>query len=276
MFDEIIEIDPNHRMTKDEVDVHELEIFNGFEDAGRRLLKIREERGWEAKGFASFRDYCASLDERMSLRKAYYLVDQADVNASLSKATGKTVRLPMRQTMLLKDLQPEQRLLAFQEATVTTSKPTEKVLEKAVQKYLPHGGGGGGGGGSSRRKPETSGWTDDDLKKDQELMIAIGQMRGLWGAEDAKLIQDGTIGYKRADVLALASLAKPKLEQIRDLVMANHWTPKQCLEFVGRMPNEFSTVEDLTHWCLAEKGKFLTVNINGFTITVKLTRAVNR
>jgi hypothetical protein len=276
MFDEIIEIDPNHRMTKDEVDVHELEIFSSFEDAGRRLLKIREERGWEAKGFKSFREYCESLDERMSLRKAYYLVDQADVNASLSKATGKTVRLPMRQTMLLKDLEPEQRLLAFQEATVTTSRPTEKVLEQAVQKYLPHGGGGGGGGGSSRRKPETSGWTDDDLKKDQELLIAIGQMRGLWGNDDAKLIQNGTIGYKRADVLALASLAKPKLEQIRDLVMANHWTPKQCLEFVGRMPNEFSTVEDLTHWCLAEKGKFLQVDINHFTITVKLNRAVNR
>jgi hypothetical protein len=272
MFDEIIEIDPNHRMTKDEVDVHELEIFSSFEDAGRRLLKIREERGWEAKGFKSFREYCESLDERMSLRKAYYLVDQADVNASLSKATGKTVR----QTMLLKDLEPEQRLLAFQEATVTTSRPTEKVLEQAVQKYLPHGGGGGGGGGSSRRKPETSGWTDDDLKKDQELLIAIGQMRGLWGNDDAKLIQNGTIGYKRADVLALASLAKPKLEQIRDLVMANHWTPKQCLEFVGRMPNEFSTVEDLTHWCLAEKGKFLQVDINHFTITVKLNRAVNR
>jgi hypothetical protein len=276
MFDEIIEIDPNHRMTKDEVDVHELEIFSSFEDAGRRLLKIREERGWEAKGFKSFREYCESLDERMSLRKAYYLVDQADVNASLSKATGKVVRLPMRQTMLLKDLEPEQRLLAFQEATVTTSRPTEKVLEQAVQKYLPHGGGGGGGGGSSRRKPETSGWTDDDLKKDQELLIAIGQMRGLWGNDDAKLIQNGTIGYKRADVLALASLAKPKLEQIRDLVMANHWTPKQCLEFVGRMPNEFSTVEDLTHWCLAEKGKFLQVDINHFTITVKLNRAVNR
>lgn len=276
MFDEIIEIDPEHRMTKDEVDVHEMEIFNGFEDAGRRLLKIREEHGWEAKGFTSFRDYCASLDERMSLRKAYYLVDQADVNNSLSVATGKTVRLPMRQTMLLKDLQPEQRLLAFQEATVTTSKPTEKVLEKAVQKYLPRGGGGGGGGSSRSRKPETSGWDDDDLKKDQELAIAIGQLRGLWGPDDAKLIQNGTIGYKRADVLALASLAKPKLETIRDLVMANHWTPKQCLEFVGRMPNEFSTVEELMNWCLAEKGKFLTVNINHFAITVKLTRAVKR
>jgi hypothetical protein len=273
MFNEIIEIDPNHRMTKDEVDVHELEIFNGFEDAGRRLLKIREERGWEAKGFTSFRDYCASLDERMSLRKAYYLVDQADVNASLSKATGKVVRLPMRQTMLLKDLEPEQRLLAFQEATVTTSKPTEKVLEQAVQKYLPRGGGGGG---SSRNRQDSPGWTDDDLKKDKELALAIEQMRGHWGADDAKLIQNGTIGYKRADVLALASQPKPKLEQIRDLVMANHWTPKQCLEFVGRMPNEFSTVEDLTHWCLAEKGKFLQVDINHFTITVKLNRAVNR
>jgi hypothetical protein len=276
MFDEIIEIDPSHRMTKDEVDVHELEIFNNFEDAGRRLLKIREERGWEAKGFKSFREYCESLDEKMSLRKAYYLVDQADVNDSLSKATGKVVRLPMRQTQLLKDLEPEQRLLAFQAATVTTSRPTEKVLEKAVEKYRPHGGGGGSSGSSSRRQPESPGWTDDDLKKDQSLAIAIGQMRGLWGNEDAKLIQNGTIGYRRADVIELSKLAKPKLEQIRDLVMANHWTPKQALEFVGRMPNEFSTVEDLTHWCLAEKGKFLQVEINHFTITVKLDRAVKR
>jgi hypothetical protein len=273
MFNEIIDIDPKRRMTKDEVDEHELEILNGLEDAGRRLLKIREERGWEAKGFKSFRDYCESLDEKMSVRKAYYMVDQADINEGLSKATGKIVRLPMRQTQLLKDLPPEQRLLAFQEATVTTSKPTEKVLEKVVQKYRPRGGGGGG---SSRRKPEQVGWNDDDLKKDQELAIAIGQLRGLWGPDDAKLIQNGTIGYKRADVLALAALAKPKLEQIRDLVMANHWTPKQCLEFVGRMPNEFSTVEELQNWCLAEKGKFLTVNINGFTITVKLNRAVKR
>src|SRR5437868_8686067 len=85
MFDEIIQINPEHRMTKDEVEEHESKIFSNFEDAGRRLLKIREERGWEAKGFKSFREYCESLDKRMSLRKAYYLVDQADVNEGLSK-----------------------------------------------------------------------------------------------------------------------------------------------------------------------------------------------
>jgi hypothetical protein len=276
MFDELITIDPQHRMSREEAEEHESKIFSNFEDAGMRLLKIREERGWEAKGFKSFRDYCESLDDKMSLRKAYYLVDQADVNQGLSQATGKLVRLPMRQTQLLKDLQPEQRLLAFQEATSGESKirglvPTEKVLEKAVNKVRPRSSGG-----SRSRREEPPGWTDDDLRKDQELMIAVGQMRGLWGNEDAKLIQNGTIGYKRADVLALASLAKPKLEAIRDLVMANHWTPKQCLEFVGRMPTEFSTVEELQNWCLAEKGKFLTVNINGFTITVKLNKAVKR
>jgi hypothetical protein len=272
MFEEIIQIDPNRRMTKQETEEHEDKIFSNFEDAGMRLLKIREERGWEAKGFKSFKDYCESLDEKMSVRKAYYLVDQADVNESLSKATGKTIRLPMRQTMLLKDLEPEQRVLAFKEATTATSRPTEKVLEKAVNKIRPRSSGGGGGS----RKPEPAGWTDDDLKKDEKLAIAIGQIRGLWGKDDAKLIQNGTVGYRRAEVLELASLAKPKLEKIRDLVMANHWSPKECLAFVGRMPNEFSTIEELQNWCLAEKGKFLQVNINHFIITVKLNRAVKR
>lgn len=272
MFDEIITIDPDHRMTKDEADQHEEKVFSNFEDSGMRLLKIREERGWEAKGFKSFREYCESLDERMSVRKAYYLVDQADVNNDLSVATGKTIRLPMRQTMLLKDLKPEQRLLAFKEATSGTSKPTEKILERAVSKVAPRSGGG-----SSRRQPaEPPGWTDADLKKDQELAIAIGQLRGLYGDSDAKLIQNGTIGLKRADVVYLSKLPKPKLMEIQDLVMANHWTPKEALAFVGRMPNEFSTVEELQNWCLAEKSKFLQVSINHFTITVKLNTAPKR
>lgn len=275
MFDEIITIDPEHRMTKDEADQHEEKVFSNFEDSGMRLLKIREERGWEAKGFKSFHDYCKSLDERMSVRKAYYLVDQADVNNSLSTATGKTVRLPMRQTMLLKDLKPEQRLLAFQEATSSTSGPrvpTEKIFERAVSKVVPRSSGGS----SRRRESEPPGWTDAQLKQDQELMIAIGQIRGFYGPDDAKLIQNGTIGLKRADVISLSKLPKPKLMEIQDLVMANHWTPKEALAFIGRMPNEFSTVEELQNWCLAEKSKFLEVRINHFTITVKLNTAPKR
>lgn len=267
------------RLTKDEAQQLEDLIIQGAttfaEETGPMLLRMRDERGWEALGHKSFKEYAATLQDKMGISSAYNYLNAADVNASLSKSTGRVVKLPLRHALALKDLEPEQRLLAFNEATSGGQevRPSEKVFARAASKVAP--------AKSKKRKASTAsdhtdGWTKDDLAKDQELAIAFGQLRGLYGDSDAKAIQNGTIGYRRADVIQLSKLPKPKLMEIQDLVFANRWTPKECLEFLGKMPDKYSTVEELQNYALATKGKFFTADIEGFTITCKANRAALR
>lgn len=269
-----VTIVPDKQMTAEETSQWESKLLYNFENAGMILLKIREERGWEAKGFKSFKEYCGSLDEIMGTRKAYYLTDQAEVNNSLSQATGKTVRLPLTHALALKDLEPEQRLLAFNEATggKEDAKPTAKVFERAARHVAP------AAPPKKKRKAErddSDGWSKEELKNDTELAMAFASL-AILGADDIKAIQNGTIGLKRADIIFWAKLPRQKVLEIQDLVMGNRWSPADAIKFVGSMPDDNTSVEDLKNYCLSTKGKYYTATIDGFTITVKANRAALR
>jgi hypothetical protein len=269
-----ITINEGVQMTAEETDQWEAKFFNTHANAGMILLKIREERGWSAKGFKSFSDYCKSLDEKMGARKAYYLTDQAEVNRSLSVATGRHVELPMAHALALKPLQPDQRLLAFQEATAgkEDAKPTAKVFERAARHVAP-------AAPKKKRKAErddSDGWTKEDLEKDEPLSNALKILAGAWGSVDVKAVQNGTIGLSRGDILLLAKQSRPELLEVQDLIMGNRWSAAQALKFITTMPDENSTLEEMQNYCLSTKGKFFEATINGFTHTVKANKAALR
>jgi hypothetical protein len=123
---------------------------------------------------------------------------------------------------------------------------------------------------------ENKSWTIEDLKKDEELLAAFKAIDAVYGHDDTKAIRNGTMGFRKIDVLLLAKVPEKKMREMQDLIMANHWTPKECIDFLGSMPTEESTVENLQNWCLSTKGKFYTADIGGFTITCKANRAITR
>lgn len=272
---ELIEIDPEHKMTKAEVEEHEKAIVQGHVDIGMHLLKIFEEHGWEAVGYGSFKEYCSYLDEKMSTMNAYRLKDQAKVNYNLSVNIGRPINLPMSHALALKDLEPDQQVTAFKDAIAGHKKgdpkPTEKAFTKAAAKVAP-------AKAKAKTKPreDSEGWTDDDLKKDNDLGDAFAAIEQIYGKDDTAAIQNGTIAMKKADVLFLAKLPKEKMREIQDIMFETKWTPKRCNDFLNMMPDENSTVEDLTYLCLGTKGKFWEGNFGGFKITCKLERAATR
>lgn len=279
-------IDTTREMSKAEATKYHNQLWVGESIRMYALLKIREEQGWKALGFESFREYAESepiVELFGSTSNVYRTADQAEVCLTLSQGLKKTVLLPMTSALELKPLDPDMRIVAFTKATggKADARPTAKQFEKVVAQLMPKAPRGGGGGGGSKkragRKEEQTSWTVEELKTgDTELAMAFVSVAGVWGSKDVDAIRNGTIGLKRADVLFLAKLPKPKLLEIQDLVMGKRWSPKEALEFVNSMPDENTTVEELQNYCLATKGKFFTMEIGGFTITCKNNRAAKR
>lgn len=266
------------RMTKEAAQALHEKIIDGARtfaySTGNMLLQMQNERGWEALGHASLKEYMNAVRGETGLSSMYNWLDTATVNDNLSRATGRVIELPITHALVLKDLEPEQQVLAFTEATEGGKeiRPTVKVFERVVKKVAP--------APKKKRKAATrddssDGWTKEDLAKDTELAMAFASL-SILGDSDVKAIRNGTIGLKRADILFWAKLPKPKVLEIVDLVMGNRWTPAEAVKFVNSMPDENSTVEELQNYCLATKGKFYTATINGFTITVKANRAALR
>lgn len=279
-----ITIDTTREMSKAEATKYHNQLFVGESIRMYALLKIREEQGWKALGFESFREYAESdpiVELFGSTSNVYRTADQAEVCLTLSLGMKKTVLLPMTQALELKPLDPDQRIVAFTKVTggKADARPTAKQFEKVVAQLMPKAPRGNGSGAKKKkagRKEEQTSWTPDEVKGDNELAMAFVSVTGVWGSKDVDAIRNGTIGLSRADVLFLAKLHKPKLVEIQDLVMGNRWKPKDAIEFVNSMPDENTTVEELQNYCLATKGKFFTMEIGGFTITCKNNRASKR
>jgi hypothetical protein len=271
-----VTIDPEHRMTKSEAEEQEKAIFDNIYDSGMRLLKIRDERGWEALDYPSFREYAHHLDDRMSLRKIYYLVEQAEVNLNLSGALGKPIHLPMKHALALKDLEPDKQVEAFQAATGSWKKGNPKLTEKDFAKVAARIAPQAKSETKRKHRDESEGWSKEDLVKDTELADHFLMIESVYGAEDTKAIKDGKVPMKRADVLYLARLPKEKIEAIQDLIFTTRWSPQDCVKFITSAPAENSTVLDLKHLCLATKAKYWSGVFGGFTVTIKGKNAAQR
>jgi hypothetical protein len=281
-----VEIDTTHEMSKAEATKYHNQLFVGESIRMYALLKIREEQGWKALGFESFREYAESepiVELFGSTSNVYRTADQAEICLQLSLGMKKQVLLPMTTALELKPLEPDQRIIAFTKVTSgkPDARPTAKQFERVVAQLMPKTPSGGGGGGGSKkragRKEDQTSWDLEDIKKnDPTLAMAFVSVAGVWGSKDVDAIRNGTIGLNRADVLFLSKLPKPKLVEIQDLVMGNRWSPADAVKFVNTMPDENTTVEELQNYCLATKGKFFTMDLGGFTITCKNNRAAKR
>ena len=128
-----VTITPGHQMTKDEARQWEEKILHNNYNSGEILLKIREERGWAALGFSSFKEHDGQSLQEMGLSSAYRIADQAEVNRGLSEGMGRKVVLPLTHALVLKELEPEQRLLAFKEAIATNPRPDCEGCFRAVR-----------------------------------------------------------------------------------------------------------------------------------------------
>jgi hypothetical protein len=239
------------------------------------LLRLDRERGWEALGYKSWRECATAMGAQLGIeeRSLYKWHDWAEVNDNLSRGTGKIVRLPETHALALKDLEPEQQLLAFAQVTEgkEDQRPPAAAFEKAARKVAP------AAAPKKKRKAEREdGWTKEELQKDSQLAMALVSIAGVWGSKDVDAIRNGTVPLKRADVLVLAALHKPKLVEIQDLVMGERWTPERALKFVNSMPDENTTLEEMRWFCLATKGKYYEATVDGFAYTVKATRAARR
>lgn len=118
-----------------------------------------------------------------------------------------------------------------------------------------------------KKEPEKTSWTHDELKKDEELTDCFTAIASIYGPDSTRSIRTGTIGLKRKDIVFLSRLPKQTMEDIRELVFENRWTPKESVEFLQRMPDENSTNEEMRHWCLATKEKKFVADIKGFRHT---------
>ena len=173
----------------------------------------------------------------------------------------------MTRNTIRRDLEPEKRAslmanwLAKKKAS-GEAVPTQKeaaakagvsrsTLQRAVKKV------------SDKGPPS---WTQEDLKKDGELMNAFVSIAAIFGNDDTKAIRLGKLNYKRADVIELANMGGG-MEEIRELVMRKYWTPKRCKDFLKTMPDENTTLEEMVYYTLSDPGKKLTVEINGFRHT---------
>jgi hypothetical protein len=243
---------------------------------GVLLFRLDKERGWEALGYKSWRECALEMGTQMGIQQStvYNLRDWAEVNDNLSRGTGKVVQLPEMHALALKDLQPEQQVLAFTEATAgrEDQRPAAIVFERAARKVAP-------AAPKKKRKAQrddSDGWTKEDLEKDEALAAALKTLGSVWGLADLKAVQNGTIGLSRADILLLAKQSRPELLEVQDLIMGNRWSAAQALKFITTMPDENSTLEEMQNYCLSTKGKFFEATINGFTHTVKANKAALR
>jgi len=260
MFDDLVDKTDNQKLLALEKIIEE--GLRTFTDVGSALLQIRDGELYQPQ-YSSFEEYCRERWD-MEHSHAYRLMDSAKVMANLKTSPiGEVLPTNESQTRPLASLSPEQQVEAWKEATTTAPKgkrPTGGLVQKIVDRFR---------GKPSNKKVRESGWTADEVKKDQPLFDALTAIAKVYGNDDTKDIRKGGAGLTRAEVLALAKLPAEKMRSIQDLILANHWPPKKALHFLAQKPDSRSTNEEMQNWCLGTKNKVFSVIIGGFTHTCK-------
>ena len=259
MFDDLTDKTGDKKLVELEKIIEE--GLRTFTDVGSALLQIRDGKLYHPQ-YSSFEEYCRERWD-MEHSHAYRLMDSAKVMANLKTSPiGEVLPTNESQTRPLTSLPPQQQVAAWKEATTTAPEgkaPTGGLVQKIVNRIL---------GTPSKTKLRTSGWTVDEVKKDEPLLAALTAIAKVFGNEDTKGIRKG-IGLTKPDIIELAKLSAEKMRLVQDLVMANHWTAKHALKFIEDKPDEDSKIKDLKNWCLGTKNKVFTTEQGGFTVICK-------
>lgn len=246
-------------------------IMTAGDEMGHCLLQINEGKGWEHLGFKSFKDYCASVGDRLGQKSTIYnLIDKAKVERNISEELGKPVRLGLTHAQALSELPPEGQVEVYKEFASTKSMlpPTAKQFAAKATAWLKAHG--------LLKKSKTTkvayGWSEDDLDKDNALSDALDGIEKVYGKGQRRAIQEGAIELSRKEVIQLAKLPDPKMREVQYLIIENRWSLQRSLDFVSRSCDEKSTAQELAWLAMTNKSQRLDATINGFQYTVVHTR----
>ena len=124
----------NYEMTAEECDLY-VKLFHKAEaDQRFYLLKIREEKGWKAKGFLSFDDFGREV-LGCDVKRLYQLAKAAEVQLSLSDSTNGR-KIPERTLRPLAPLTADERRQVWDEATTKAAEEHKKLTAKMVQEAV--------------------------------------------------------------------------------------------------------------------------------------------
>jgi hypothetical protein len=124
----------NYEMTEDECDLY-VKLFQRAESDQRfYLLKIREEKGWKAKGFESFDKFGESV-LGVTIGRLNQLARAAEVQLSIGNDTN-GINIPERSLRPLAPLSDEERRVVWAEATAKAEEDGRKLTAKMVQEAV--------------------------------------------------------------------------------------------------------------------------------------------
>lgn len=123
-----------------------------------------------------------------------------------------------------------------------------------------------------KKEPQKTDWSDAELKEDTDLRQALTKIGVVHGKSVEVAVQVGTVGLNRKEVLYWADLTNEQMDSIEDFVMGKNWKPSEAIDFLEKMADENSTVEDLQNWALANPAKVFTADIGGFEVTCRLKK----
>ena len=119
------------------------EVRGHLRDAKWRLLEFYERDGWQALGYASFKECAAAeLNASASSNYCYDVLSAARVERNLRAAMPEVVahyQLPVSQALALAPLEPEQQVAAYDLArrVAGTQTLTERLVLQAVRDVAP-------------------------------------------------------------------------------------------------------------------------------------------
>jgi hypothetical protein len=260
---------PIKLMTKQEAQEKDAQIIKLSSDyidiVGPIALEIRDREGWRALGFKNWTDYCKHVGKRISAVNVMRLAQKAEVEQNVQ------ARLPMRHALVLTKIDsPEGQREVFEEVKKAYPRPVELNYQTYVDKWFRENQPEAKRGHRSHQE----GWTRGDLEDDSELAAALGKIENVYGHEDRKAIQDGTIGLTRKDIIALSALHTDKMKEIHYLIVANHWDVTTAIRFVSKKPHPDTTIVELTHYCLSTSELHYNCSVGGFDISIKACPAV--
>lgn len=267
METEVIEV---RVMAKDKALALDAEIvaFNDdwFRNVAPLMTEMRNGSGYKALGYSTFRDYCASVDERLGYKMAVYrLVDRIDVESNIG------VPLAAESAYALAKLpSPEAQREVFKSAMDEYAKPLARNFKTLIDRWFKKHDKKRAGG-----KSERDGWSKADLEDDGELATALDRIEGVYGHNDRKALQDGSIGLSRKDIIGLAAFHVTKMKEVQLLIMAKHWDLATSMKFINKQPDAKTKVHELQDHCLATPGLFYTCQIDGFDLSVRACKALS-
>lgn len=231
------------------------EINKNLQSAGELLLEFRDQEGWKALGYKSFKEACEKefKEQYGSRAQVYRLMTQAEVSTNVSP-NGDT-HVPVGQAVHLGRLPADEQKDALDEAKEKSGgTPTTADVKAAV---------------SRRQSPAEPAKKKSPPKKSnakfEEALLRIGH---ICGKPVLKALEAHTLKLKEKEVIYWAKLDDAEMADIQELVVTKRWQPSKAYQFRNRMVGSKTTVEQLIFHCIAEGGKW-EATITGFDFTVK-------